>query len=205
MERKKQVLAIAGVACIVFASFAVLVYAAWTPDDMANYMFNIGRHKIYQTNRILYNKIGPIVDVIDEKIDVVDEKMGQGLVGQFIEGSVKTKVASKVTIWEYKPGGKPKKVSLYVNVNEMEVEDLVFIHVLYSIKGAAVELDDQKSWKVMESSITKTLRHRFYGQQGYPGKLILDQLPVATHIQVLVYQERGTSFTIHYQVIIEEL
>ena len=72
MLRKKQVLAVVGIVSVVVASLTVLVYAAWTPDQMANYMFNIGRHKIYQTNWILYNDIDPKVDDIKYAIDKLD-------------------------------------------------------------------------------------------------------------------------------------
>jgi hypothetical protein len=66
---KKKFYAIIGVLVVLFSSF-VLVYASvWTPDDMAAYMQNIGRHKIYQTNWILYNEIGPQLDDIQTELD----------------------------------------------------------------------------------------------------------------------------------------
>jgi hypothetical protein len=62
--QKKKFYAILGISVIVLSSFALVYAAAWTPDDMAAYMQNIGRHKIYQTNWILYNQIDPKIDTI---------------------------------------------------------------------------------------------------------------------------------------------
>jgi hypothetical protein len=66
--KKKKFYALLGVVCVVFASFAVVYAATWTPDQMADYMYNIGRHKIYQTNWILYNEIGPQVEEIFDSL-----------------------------------------------------------------------------------------------------------------------------------------
>ena len=187
MKKKIQVLVGLGAVCVLLASFA-LVYAAWTPEQMAAYMGNIGRHKIYQTNWILYNEIGP--------------KMGQGMVGQFKEGTYTTKVGVADYIWEYKPGGKPKKLSLYVNLVNMHNGDDILFYPQYRIKGALVSLDDQIAY---DGSVTKTFYHSFQDMQGMNGKLILDQLPIATHTSVVVYQGTGVSFKIDYQVLREEL
>ena len=125
-------------------------------------------------------------------VESIEDKMGQGLVGEFQEGGVKTEIAippKVLLIWEYKPLGKPKKVSLYVDLHEMADGDHIAIFTVYYIKGVAVTLD-----------LVDFCDFRFP-----PAKLILDQLPVATKTRVYVAQQLGAPFTVHYQVIIEEL
>ena len=186
MLSKKQFLAVAGVVCVVVASLTVLVYAAWDPQDMANYMFNIGRHKIYQTNWILYNEIGP--------------KMGQGLVGEWNNGSTTTNPGfAKVFIQYLVPTNNPKKFSLYVNLEEMQNGDEIVIFVI-------VDTDGDDIYEEMEDTPTRRFRWEFQdAQYGKYGKLIIDELPIATKLQALALQNAGPARTISFHYIIEEM
>ena len=188
MKKKKQALVGLGVVCVLLASFA-LVYAAWTPEQMANYMFNIGRHKIYQTNWILYNEIGP--------------KMGQGLVGEWEKGSFET-VINDIDSWFYTaPDDNPKKVTFWIELDEMRNGDHIKVIVLYDVNP-----DDALPGRFFYPALDTASRKfewEFENSQDRAAVMIADELPVATSLWIYVEQTSGTPFTISYQAVIEEM
>ena len=142
-------------------------------------------------------------DELEGQAHIIEDKMGIGLVGEFYEGSVTTIPGDKVTLFEYRPGGKPKKLSVYVNIDDMDIYDTIRINIVYSIRGAPVELDDQEAYN---DEITKTLDYVFSGLHFIPGKLVVDQLPIATYTQVkLDHYDGDDPIRIDYQAIIEEV
>jgi hypothetical protein len=73
--QKKKFYTILGIMVITLSSFGLVYATVWTPDEMAAYMYNIGRHKIYQTNYILYQKISPQLDSMESDIADIKEAL----------------------------------------------------------------------------------------------------------------------------------
>ena len=173
-------------------SVAVQAPSPWTTQDMVDWMYNVGRHKIWMTNYIVRNEIKPTVDDIDEK-------MGQGLVGEWEKGNATTVGHGLKGLWTYiVPTDNPKKVSFWINLKEMSDGDTIQVGVQY-------DTDADGSWEVVDDTPTREFLWNFANDQTFDGKLIIDELPVATSLYVSVYQGAGTSFTIYWHAIIEEM
>jgi len=75
MLKKKQVLVVAGVACVMVTSLAVVADAGWSPYWLANWMGNIGRYYITNTYSTVYYNIKPKLDSFYEWVkDEVDRE-----------------------------------------------------------------------------------------------------------------------------------
>jgi hypothetical protein len=185
--QKKKFYAIIGISVIVLSSFALVYAATWTPDDMAVYMQNIGRHKIYQTNWILYNEIGP--------------KMGQGLGGEWAAGTVVVAGTTPITIWSYKAApSNPKKVTFWIDVGSMSSGDSLNVWVNYD----ASPVDTTFNCSI-EDTLSRKFNWTFDNEQTDRIKLIVDELSVIQELAIRTQYISGGAITVYYQYIIEEM
>lgn len=197
LKRKQALIGIGILGWVIAVSVSFLYVFApspWTTQDMVDYMYNVGKHKIWQTNWILYNEIHP-------KVDDIDEKMGQGLVGEWDKDSIDTILHLEKPIWFYEtPTNNPKKVSFWVSLRNMRDGDSLTIWVRYDVDG---DFADNP-----QDTLTRKWSWHFTDEQKSPPGfvvLIVDELPVATILSINYYQSAGIPFTIDYQYIIEEL
>ena len=67
MLKRKQVLTVVSVVCVIAISLTGLYVraATWTQEDMADWMYNVGRHKIWGIHYIVKNEIKPAVEQIE--------------------------------------------------------------------------------------------------------------------------------------------
>jgi len=188
MNKRKQVLSVLAVCSIMFASFALVYAVAWTPDDMAVYMQNVGRHKIYQTNWILYNEIGP--------------KMGQGLVGESALGLHVASGTTPFTMWSYTPpSNNPKKVTFWIDLGNMSSGDSLTVWVKYNVSNE--DIPDKEG---IEDTPSRNFSWTFNNEQTYRTKHIVDELSIANReLAIIVQRNSGGAIPVYYQYIIEEM
>lgn len=184
MLKRKEFLTALCVACIAVMSLSTLVYAAtWTPEEMADWMYRVGRGKIWRTTYEVVNHIRP-------KVDDMQEKMGQGLVGEQIEGTHWTEVGPWNTLWLYPKPSNPKKVSFWIK--------------LLSADGNNIRIIVWYERQYIDDTATRKFDWTFQDSQPRK-KLIIDELPVAEQLEVKVRQTSGTPTYIYWHAIIEEL
>ena len=179
MNKRKQVLGALGIACIVFALFIVLVYAAnsWNPNQMAKYMETVGQHQIDETNT---------------NVNDIENAIG----GQVIEGVWQTQGGGGGwhTSFSYTPPeGKPKTFSFWVNTADWGLSDVEVTFVVQYVMVYPYS-------SIIENTVNKvTLTHDDIGSY-----LIVDKMPIAKRISIYVGQSSGDPIIIPYQAIIED-
>jgi hypothetical protein len=149
-------------------------------------MQNIGRHKIYQTNWILYNQIDPNVDEIKSMMGT------SGLLGDSW-GASKTDTTGagwSNSLTYVKEGMGGKTFSYWVNLDGMASGDTITIAVKY-----------REPW---DNTYDVFKYYNCSGVQTIPYKLIVDKMPILYNVTINQNQTMGNPFTIKWHCIMEE-
>lgn len=154
-----------------------------------------------------WGSLASALDDIKNEIQPLEALMGQGLVGEWDEGSHTTVVGPWTVLWDYTvPENNPKKVSLWIDLAQMGPGDTIEIHVVY-------DSDALGSPQHLQDTSGRTFNWVFSDSQPQDGVLIIDELPIVAWppnpgevtLEVHYQQTAGSPFTVYYHYIVEEM
>lgn len=191
MQRRKQVLTVISIVWVIGISLTVLnVYAAWTPEDMADWMNNIGRHKIWGTHYIVKNEIKPAVEQIEAMLT------GESYTHSFIFNTAET----QEWIIPVFPAH-PNAFSLWADITTMNEGDTITVTLIIDREGTGSYYIywDGSAYSTWEWTADGDTRFHW---------LVVDQLAISNNWRVkmqISYAPVATPVTIHCEAIIEEV
>jgi hypothetical protein len=135
---------------------------------------------------------------LEERVFILQDSMSR-MTGGWGTGSVETSLGISELVWVYHGADEPKSVSLWVDLREMTNQEQIVFTIRYDVDADGL-VDS------IQDTDTRQFIWEFQGAQGtFYGNLIIDALPVASRLEVYVWQGAGKSFIIDYQYLVKGL